>query len=59
MGVELGGRRLNFVRACVTAMLLVFALGAPCGRAVEAINVRTDAQAIDLTDSAERYRRWH
>src|SRR5438094_897919 len=56
MGVELGGRRLNFVRACVTAMLLVFALGAPCGRAVEAINVRTDAQAIDLTDSAERYR---
>src|SRR5205085_1851334 len=44
MGVELGGRRLNFVRACVTAMLLVFALGAPCGRAVEAINVRTDAQ---------------
>ena len=56
MGVELGGLRLNFVRACVTAMLLVFALGAPCGRAVEAINVRTDAQAIDLTDSAERYR---
>src|SRR5438128_69133 len=56
MGVELGGRRLNFVRAYVTAMLLVLALGAPCGRAVEAINVRTDAQAIDLTDSAERYR---
>ena len=56
MGVELGGLRLNFVRACVTAMLLEFALGAPCGRAVEAINVRTDAQAIDLTDSAERYR---
>ena len=37
-------------------MLAVFALGASSARAVEAINVRTDAQAIDLTDSAERYR---
>src|ERR1700751_231968 len=52
----LGGRRLHFVRACVTAMLAVFVLGASSARAVEAINVRTDAQAIDLTDAAERNR---
>jgi diguanylate cyclase (GGDEF)-like protein/PAS domain S-box-containing protein len=54
--VKLGGRRLHFVRACVAAALTVLAAGLSPARAVEAINVRTDAQAIDLTDSAERPR---
>ena len=52
----LGGRRLYFVRACLAAVLTVAALGLSPARAVEAINVRTDAQAIDLTDSAEHHR---
>src|SRR5436309_3851493 len=56
MGVELGGRRLQLVRACVRAVLTVLVVGLSPARAVEAINVRTDAQAIDLTDSAERHR---
>jgi diguanylate cyclase (GGDEF)-like protein/PAS domain S-box-containing protein len=47
---------LHFVRACLAALLTVLAVGVPPGRAVEAINVRTDAQAIDLTDSVERHR---
>ena len=42
------------VRACAVAVLVVLATLA--ARAVEAINVRTDAQAIDLTDAAERHR---
>ena len=45
-----------FVRACVTAMLAMLVVGLPPARAVEAINVRTDAPAIDLTDAAERQR---
>ena len=52
----LGGRRLYFVRACLAAVLTVAAVGLSPARAVEAINVRTDAQAIDLTDSAEHHR---
>src|SRR5262249_43249321 len=47
-GVKLGGRRLQFVRGCVTAMLTMIVVGLSPARAVEAINVRTDAQAIDL-----------
>ncbi|HYY39414.1 MAG TPA: EAL domain-containing protein [Xanthobacteraceae bacterium] len=47
---------MHFVRACLAALLTVLAVGVPPGRAVEAINVRTDAQAIDLTDSVERHR---
>jgi diguanylate cyclase (GGDEF)-like protein/PAS domain S-box-containing protein len=54
--VKLGGRRLHLVRACVAAALTVLAVGLAPALAVEAINVRTDAQAIDLTDSAERHR---
>jgi len=57
-GVELGGRRLHFVRAWVTAMLTLAVLaiaGLTPVRAVEAINVRTDAPAIDLTDAVERH----
>ncbi len=54
--MELGGRRLHCVRACVAAVLTVLVVGVSPARAVEAINVRTDAQAIDLTDSAERHR---
>ncbi len=52
----LGERRLHFVRACLAAVLTVAAVGLSPARAVEAINVRTDAQAIDLTDSAEHHR---
>ena len=52
--MKLGG--LHFVRACVAAALTVLAAGLSPARAVEAINLRTDAQAIDLTDSAERHR---
>jgi diguanylate cyclase (GGDEF)-like protein/PAS domain S-box-containing protein len=47
---------LHFVRACVVAVLVVLATALAPARAVEAINVRTDAQAIDLTDAAERHR---
>ena len=44
------------VRACVAAMLAMVGVGIVPARAVEAINVRTDARAIDLTDAAERHR---
>jgi diguanylate cyclase (GGDEF)-like protein/PAS domain S-box-containing protein len=54
--VKLGGRRLHLVRACLAAVLTVLAAGLSPARAVEAINVRTDAQAIDLTESVERHR---
>src|SRR6266446_4112579 len=37
-------------------MLTMLVVGLTPARAVEAINVRTDAQAIDLTDAAERHR---
>ncbi|MBV8286465.1 MAG: diguanylate cyclase, partial [Hyphomicrobiales bacterium] len=37
-------------------MLTVLMVDLTPARAVEAINVRTDAQAIDLTDAAERHR---
>jgi diguanylate cyclase (GGDEF)-like protein/PAS domain S-box-containing protein len=50
---------LDFVRACVTAMLALLAvgmLGLSPAAAVEAVNVRTDAPAIDLTDAIERHR---
>jgi diguanylate cyclase (GGDEF)-like protein/PAS domain S-box-containing protein len=47
---------LHFVRACAVAVLVVLATALGPARAVEAINVRTDAQAIDLTDAAERHR---
>src|SRR5262245_38422612 len=55
-GVELGGRRLGFVRACVVAMLTMMVVGLAPARAVEAVSVRTDVPAIDLTDAAERQR---
>jgi diguanylate cyclase (GGDEF)-like protein/PAS domain S-box-containing protein len=47
---------LYFVRAWVAAMLTVVAVGLAPALAVEAINVRTDAPAIDLTDAVERQR---
>src|SRR5437870_12798701 len=37
-------------------MLTMLVVGLTPARAVEAINVRTHAQAIDLTDAAERHR---
>src|SRR5579872_4996525 len=53
-----GGRRLKIAR-CVTALAFAFALAAPLlivrsAHAVEAVNVRIDAPAIDLTDATER-----
>jgi diguanylate cyclase (GGDEF)-like protein/PAS domain S-box-containing protein len=47
---------LVFVRACLTAMLAMIVVGLAPAHAVEAISVRTDARAIDLTDAAERHR---
>ena len=38
------------------AMLIIVMVGATPARAVEAVNVRTDASAIDLTDAVERHR---
>ena len=46
-----GGFRLNLMR-CLTAVALA-ALAAPPARAVEAVNVRLDASAIDLTAATE------
>jgi diguanylate cyclase (GGDEF)-like protein/PAS domain S-box-containing protein len=54
--VELGGYRLRFVRTCASALLTMIVVGLAPARAVEAISVRTDASAIDLTDAAERHR---
>jgi diguanylate cyclase (GGDEF)-like protein/PAS domain S-box-containing protein len=47
---------LRFIRACVTATLTMIVVGASPARAVEAVSVRIDAPAIDLTDAAERHR---
>ena len=47
---------MHFVRGCVAAMLTMLVVGLTPAHAVEAINVRTDAQAIDLTDAAEHHR---
>src|SRR5256714_15066849 len=50
-----GGHLLRLLRAVhAVAVLLGVALGAHHARAVEAINVRIDASAIDLTDAVER-----
>ena len=54
--VELGGYRLGFVRTCASALLTTIFVGLAPAHAVEAISVRTDASAIDLTDAAERHR---
>src|SRR5664279_3631095 len=49
-----GGRGLGLLRAALFAALLFAALfGASPGHAVEAVNVRTDVTAIDLTGVAE------
>jgi diguanylate cyclase (GGDEF)-like protein/PAS domain S-box-containing protein len=54
-GVEV--RRLSFVRAIYRmAMLALLLAGVAPAFAVEAINVRVDAAAIDLTDAVERHR---
>jgi diguanylate cyclase (GGDEF)-like protein/PAS domain S-box-containing protein len=48
---------LDFIRAVLLVAMFVFVLaGASPARAVEAINVRTDASAIDLTAAVERHR---
>ena len=48
---------MNFVRAASRlAILLIVLAGALPARAVEAVNVRNDAAAIDLTAAVERHR---
>ena len=54
--MELGGYRLRFARACASALLTMIVVGLAPAHAVEAVSVRTDASAIDLTDAAERQR---
>src|SRR5580700_4727265 len=56
----LGGRLLAFLRAArfcacgsLVALAILTAAGVPAARAVEAVNVRTDAAAIDLTDAVD------
>src|ERR1700726_489876 len=56
----LGGQFLAFLRAarfCACGSLVALAIltvaGVPAARAVEAVNVRTDAAAIDLTDAVD------
>src|ERR1700734_4289946 len=55
-----GGRLLAFLRAarfCACGSLIALAIlvvaGVPTARAVEAVNVRADAAAIDLTDAVD------
>jgi diguanylate cyclase (GGDEF)-like protein/PAS domain S-box-containing protein len=46
---------LRFLRAAKTvAILIAFLIGASAAHAVDAVNVRLDASAIDLTDAVER-----
>src|ERR1700726_759714 len=59
----LGGQFLAFLRAarfCACGALAIAALaimtGVPAARAVEAVNVRTDAAAIDLTEAVDLQR---
>ena len=54
----LGGQFLAFLRAarfCVCGFFVALAImaGVPAAHAVEAVNVRTDAAAIDLTDAVD------
>ncbi len=46
---------MRAIRACAAAIFTMVAVGLSPARAVEAISVRTDAPAIDLTDAAERH----
>ena len=52
---ELGGRFLAFFRAAtaLAAFALVAVLGVSSAAAVEAVNIRVDAAAIDLTDAVD------
>jgi diguanylate cyclase (GGDEF)-like protein/PAS domain S-box-containing protein len=47
---------LGFVGTCASALLTMILVGLAPAHAVEAISVRADASAIDLTDAAERHR---
>ena len=55
-----GGRLLAFLRAArfcacgsLVALAIIIVAGVPAACAVEAVNVRTDAAAIDLTDAVD------
>ncbi len=53
----LGGRRLSFARAATLLVSILIAVaGAFPAHAVEAVNVRQDAAAIDLIAAVERHR---
>jgi diguanylate cyclase (GGDEF)-like protein/PAS domain S-box-containing protein len=50
-----GGRRLRHCRVAVSAAILFFAMLVPSVvRAVDAVNIRVEAPAIDLTDALDR-----
>jgi diguanylate cyclase (GGDEF)-like protein/PAS domain S-box-containing protein len=49
---DIGGRLLAFLRAALAIAFTAF-VGLTAAHAVEAVNVRTDAAAIDLTDAVE------
>src|SRR5438093_1531985 len=52
-----GGCRLRFSCASIAmAALIALVLGAPVARAMDAVNVRLDVPAIDLTDAVEHRR---
>src|SRR6266852_257621 len=56
-GPPRGGCRLRFSCASTAVgALIALALGAPAARAVDAVNVRLDVPAIDLTDADEHQR---
>jgi diguanylate cyclase (GGDEF)-like protein/PAS domain S-box-containing protein len=52
LAAGLGDRLLAFLRAAFAAAVVIF-VGISAAHAVEAVNVRTDAAAIDLTDAVE------
>src|SRR5258708_4863336 len=47
-------RGINALAILVGVLLAIILLGASGARAIEAVNVRTDAPALDLTDAVER-----
>jgi diguanylate cyclase (GGDEF)-like protein/PAS domain S-box-containing protein len=54
-GCREGGLGLNFLRAVhPVAILIALLIGVSTAHAVDAVNVRLDASAIDLTDAVER-----
>ena len=49
----LGAKALGATLSMILALAFAALLGVPAAKAVEAVNVRTDAGAIDLTDAVQ------